>query len=78
MSRHRGGYPTRENGRWRFTAPRRHATARNWKIYLLRGWFALAKLYELNHIMRAVHYELAELEAEPQAKSKARKRRISQ
>lgn len=47
------------------------------EIYLLRGWYSLAKLYELEHIKKAVHYELAELEAEPTAKS-TKKRRISQ
>lgn len=74
----RKGYPTRANGKWRFTAARRQATSRNWKIYLLRGWYALAKLYELEHIKKAVHYELAELEAEPDSKnSTSKKRRMS-
>lgn len=61
-------YQTRANGRWRLTGPRRRAQGRNWKIYLLRGWYALAKIYDPTHIQRAVHYELADLDAEPQAK----------
>jgi hypothetical protein len=31
-------------------------------------------MYGLEHIRRAVHYELAELEAEPQAKRRAQAR----
>lgn len=62
------GYQTRENGRWRLTGARRLAQNRNWKIYLLRGWYALAKMYGLVHIQKAVHYELAELDAAPHSK----------
>lgn len=64
----RKGYPTRQNGRWRFTGACRVALNRNWKIYMLRGMFAIAQNYGFGHVCKAVHYELAELSAEPAAK----------
>ena len=48
---------------WRMTAKRREAQHRNWKIYLLRGWKALAKIYGLRTVSRAIDYELEKLGA---------------
>ncbi len=53
---------TRHSG-WRLTAARREAQHRNWKIYLLRGWLALSKLYNFRIVARAIDVELDKLGA---------------
>jgi len=49
---------------WRMTAARREAQHRNWKIYLLRGWKALSRLYNFRIVVRAIDVELDKLGAE--------------
>lgn len=44
---------------WRHTAARRAAQKNNWKIYILRGWLALSKIYNFRRLEHAIHEEIA-------------------
>jgi len=47
------------------TAARREATTRNWKLYLLRGWYVLAQIYDLKYVRRACAVEIERLGGKP-------------
>lgn len=60
---------------WIMTRARRKALENNWKIYILRGWVALCKIYGFYAIRHVIEQQIAELGGEYEAKT-GRKRRV--